>query len=436
MAKRHAQLVADNEKDHALLVALSGRSDLLPHLKPNAVDRIFSKSADHVKSEGDMVALFATHGYQIEIGGEFQSDILWMETLLEAIIKEDAANEEPSPLNVPKPPPFKRSDATSDTWKAADKREIDKILAEGTFAELPKDKHGQFIEPLNAIHQRLLRVREWKWKKVHPETKLPGWCACVRIVIDGSTDIRPDTYYALCPDRVLLFLLLSIAAVTESELSTADVERAYLNALAIDRNIVVIASSDLYPIPRRSLLIKALYGARCAAKSWQDWIDDRMLELGYKKLKICKGIYLKVDDATGAVLHAYRHSDDFLINCDDKKFKSAEEAGIKAVVRMSPFVNPTKFVGVEISRVDYETGQVSPTGSVLVCRQLGKINEMEAEFADDIEALFPSEKGYILKTPLPANHNRPVEELTARWFRTHHANDGNQWLCSMGCVVN
>ena len=127
----------------------------------------------------------------------------------------------------------------------------------------------------------------------------------MRIVIDGSTDIRPDTYYELCPDRVLLFLLLSIAAVTESELSTADVERAYLNALAIDRNIVVIASSDLYPIPRRSLLIKALYGARCAAKSWQDWIDDRMLELGYKKLKICKGIYLKVDDATGAVLHAY-----------------------------------------------------------------------------------------------------------------------------------
>ncbi len=91
-----------------------------------------------------------------------------------------------------------------------------------------------------------------------------------------------------------------MAASSESGLSTSDVERAYLNALAIDRNIVVIASSDLHPIPRRSLLIKALYGARCSAKSWQDWSDDKMVtELEYKKLKIGKGIYLKVDEVTG-----------------------------------------------------------------------------------------------------------------------------------------
>ena len=79
---------------------------------------------------------------------------------------------------------------------------------------------------------------------------------------------------------------------------------------------------------------------------------------------------------------------------------------------MSSFIPPTKFLGVEITRVEYETGMPSLTGNVLILRQVGKINEMAVEFAQDIEALFPAAKGTILKTPLPGNHNRPVEELT------------------------
>ena len=410
IAQRNAERLANVSSGQTIAAAIAVNTP--PRI--SAVERIFRCTTEHAKSQAEMIELFATHGFHIEVAGDFEPPMLWMESVMEAIIKdEEEEPEEPSPLNVPRPPLFKRCDAMSDAWKRADAREISKIMAEATFAELPLDSQGRYIEPLNAIHQRLLRVREWKWKKVHPETNAPGWCACVRIVIDGSKDLRPDLYYALCPDRVLLFLLLALAAASEAELSTSDVERAYLNALAIDRNIVVIASSDLYPIPRRSLLIKALYGARCSAKSWQDWIDNKMVaELGYDKLTICKGIYLKMDDSTGAILHAYRHSDDFLFSSDYSKFKTDEEQGIKSKVRMSAFVPPTKFLGVEITRVDYETGKPNPIGNVMVLRQVGKINEMAAEFAQDIEALFPAEKGVILKTPLPGNHNRPVEELT------------------------
>jgi Reverse transcriptase (RNA-dependent DNA polymerase) len=409
IAQRNVHRLANVEHGQTIAAAIAVNTP--PRI--SATDRIFRCNAEQVKSQDEMIGLFAACGCHIEIAGDFQPPIYWMESILEAIIKErESDEEEPTPLSIPKPPLFKRSDALTDVWRNADAREIGKIMAEGTFKELPIDPQGKYIEPPNAIHQRLLRVREWKWKKSHPETELPGWCACVRIVIDGSKDLRTDSYYALCPDRVILFLLLAIAAATESELSTSDVERAYLNALAIDRNIVVIASSDMFPIPRRSLLDKALYGARCAAKSWQDWIDKKMEELGYDRLKICKGIYIKFDEETGALLHAYRHSDDFMFSCDWERFKLSEEKSIRSTVRMSAFIPPTKFLGVEITRVEYETGKPSSTGNVLILRQVGKINEMAVEFAQDIEALFPAAKGVILKTPLPGNHNRPVEELT------------------------
>ena len=226
IAQRNAHRFANVE--HGLTVAAAIAINTPPRI--SATDRIFRRNAKQVTSQDEMVALFLERGCHIEFAGDFQPPIYWMESILEAIVKEQEADEEvPSSLNIPKPPPFKRSDALTDVWRNADGREIDKILAEGTFKELPIDPQGKYIEPLNAIHQRLLRVREWKWKNSHPETKLPGWCACVRIVIDGSKDLRTDSYYALCPDRVILFLLLAIAAVTGAELSTSDVERAYLN---------------------------------------------------------------------------------------------------------------------------------------------------------------------------------------------------------------
>ena len=214
--KRNATRSANVAEGLTVASAVTGVSTGLPKL--SAVDRIFRKSPAQVKSEQEMVVAFAEGGYHIEVEGEFPVETVWMETVMEALRKEDALTDEPSPMNVPRPPPFKRSDATSPTWRNADLREIHKIMAEDTCGELPKNEQGLYIEPPNAIHQRLLKVREWKWKAVHPETKL--------IVIDGSTDVRPDTYYALCPDRVLLFLLLSSAATSESALSTSDVERA------------------------------------------------------------------------------------------------------------------------------------------------------------------------------------------------------------------
>ena len=183
---------------------------------------------------------------------------------------------------------------------------------------------------------RLIRIREYKWK-TDPETGVDRWLECIRLVCDGSVDKRPQNYYAETPDRTLLFLMSSIEATLGIQATGSDVTRAYLNALSIDRNIVVVAPKGLRGLPRESLLNKGLYGSRAGALSWQVWIDDVMGgDLEYRKLDVCRGVYAKRLES-GHLLKAYRHSDDFRMSSADTEGRIQEENKLRDRVRMAEF---------------------------------------------------------------------------------------------------
>ena len=153
IAQRNAHRFANVE--HGQTVAAAIAINTPPRI--SATDRIFRCNAKQVTSQDEMVALFLERGCHIEFAGDFQPPIYWMESILEAIVKEQEADEEvPSSLNIPRPPPFKRSDALTDVWRNADGREIDKILAEGTFKELPIDPQGKYIEPVAQCYSSTL----------------------------------------------------------------------------------------------------------------------------------------------------------------------------------------------------------------------------------------------------------------------------------------
>jgi hypothetical protein len=51
-------------------------------------------------------------------------------------------------------------------WRSADLREAKKLMDMDTFIPLPQDRNGRAIRPPGAICLRLLRVREFKWKRL------------------------------------------------------------------------------------------------------------------------------------------------------------------------------------------------------------------------------------------------------------------------------
>jgi hypothetical protein len=302
----------------------------------------------------------------------------------------------------PKPPiPTARQRKGDPMWIAARKREAEKIMGAGVLGELPVDDRGDMVYPENAMVHKLINRYDYKWKP-DPETGEMRWLECVRCVSDGSVDTRKDiNCYAETPERTLLFLTLGLSATTGEYEVTADVERAYLNADSLDENVVIIAPDDMPWLPRVSRLLKGLYGERLASRGWEMFIDRVMIELGWKKLDICRGMYLKVR-ADGKKARAQRHSDDIKLGGKDTRMVDEEAAAISAKVKMSPWCPVRRFLGVEVERLCLETGEPDDLGQIVLVRQTDKIQSMQARFQHLHDEHNPH--GYKREVPGPC-HN-------------------------------
>jgi hypothetical protein len=302
----------------------------------------------------------------------------------------------------PKVPPSKVCDDCP-RWKSAEQREAKKLMEENTTVPLPRDTQGKEYRPEGAMVLRLLKIREFKWKP-DPVTGVEGWLECVRLVCDGSVDKRPEKYYAETPDRTLLMLMTSMEASKGIAATGSDVTRAYLNAESIDRNIVIVAPQGLEGFPRQSLLNKGLYGSRGGALSWQVWIDDKMKDLEYRKMDVCRGVYTK-EVANGELMRAYRHSDDFRLSCSSNEARVEEENKLRAVVRMAEFSNLERFLGCTFQKVDRGSGE----SAVVLVRQKEKIMEMKMKFGKLHTK--HNRQDRLRKTPLPVDAIKWDEEL-------------------------
>jgi hypothetical protein len=147
----------------------------------------------------------------------------------------------------------------------------------------------------------------------------------------------------------------------------------------LDKNIIIIAPEEMVGLPRRSLLLKGLYGGRRASLGWEIFIDAIMISAGWKKLDICRGMYKKIR-ADGKIARALRHLDDLKLSVQDITVRDEECKIISDKVKMSPWKPVTRFLGVEIERVSSKTGVPDPEGDICLIRQCEKITALGARF--------------------------------------------------------
>jgi len=442
--------ILSSKLSHIQSYAYSIPSDALAK---KAMSVVFDSDVDGVHSGEDkaVVDAFSTHLITCVLGEEieFSEHRVYLEDLLGDynVLNDQKDKEEEAGISAdtdhrpPKPTPPGPSARKSDPlWQKAMRREVDKIMDYDVLVELPKGDSGKYIYPKDAIVQRLLEVAEYKWKK-DPDTHIERWLECIRLVADGSMDLRPDNFYALTPDRTILFVLLAIVASLGHPSDTADVERAYLNAFSLDKNLVVIAGDHMFPLPKVSLLIKGLYGTKSAALGWEKKADEIMEGLKYVCMNIARGIYLKHHQETGALVRAYRHSDDFFLTSPDQIINKQQGDLIRGKIGMSPFIVPTRFLGLEIERIHHITGLSDPLGKLILLRQTAKIEQAEAMFELAFEKYFPRKERQV-SIPVPLDYNIDVSLLSPLMARPCDAKEkllmqsivGTEiWLTSSVC---
>lgn len=362
---------------------------------------------------------------ELEVLAEEDAIAVWVATEVE----EKTEDELPSRPPKPKVPPSRVCNKDP-RWIAAEEREAAKLMEEDTFVDLPVDEAGRSVRPKDAVVLRLLKIREYKWKP-DPITGVEGWLECVRLVCDGSVDKRPEKYYAETPDRTLLLLMTSIEASMGIKATGSDVTRAYLNAESIDRNIVILAPPGLKGLPRESLLNKGLYGSRGGALSWQVWIDGKLQDLGYVKLQVCRGVYMKVGKE-GQPVRAYRHSDDFRMSSASEELRIEAENNLRNLVRMAEFSTLVRFLGCTFERVNAETGLPDENGTIVLVRQEEKILEMGEKFQECHAQYNP--KGRVRKNALPVDAIKEDHDLDEKAGRLLPPREVELYQSIVGCI--
>jgi hypothetical protein len=255
-------------------------------------------------------------------------------------------------------------------WKEAMRRELEKINDEDTIHELPVDDKGEVILPDNPIIMRMFEILDYKWK-VDPETGQERWLEVVRAVVDGSVDKRKEDAYAETPDRTVLLMMMSFGATLGEKSITGDAVRAYLNAEALDDNLVVVASKYMKSIPRVGLLNKGLYGTLKGALGWEKWIDRKIIDiLEFRKSEMTRGLYLHQKE--GVMTRLYRHSDDFRMSSQNEEILVSLSDEFSHAVRMSKWTRCDRFLGLTIEHFEDHR--------ICVIRNEEKIMELEKDF--------------------------------------------------------
>ena len=305
-------------------------------------------------------------------------------------VVQDRQSDRPSKPTLPTKSQAKRSDR----WRDAMKREYVKHKDEDSFVPLPKDENGKHIFPADAIVMRMIDVLEFKWKQ-DPQTNDFLWLECVRAVIDGSMDKRQnENVYAETPSRTVFLMLMSCGISSGDFILKSDATRAYLNAISIDRNLVVMFAEEVLQLglgfEKYMLINKGVYGTKKGALSWEYFFEDKAVDkMNFKKLLVAKSIYIK--EVADKVVRLFRHSDDCMMSGSNKESVVAECEKLSLEIRMSPWGEVDLFLGAEFEYFE----------NVVLIRQTGKINEAKVKY----ETLFLefNPKRRTRNCPLPSN---------------------------------
>ena len=170
----------------------------------------------------------------------------------------------------------------------------------------------------------------------------------VRLVGDGRTHLNPGETYSSTPSRMEFRVLMHLIGQNDWEFYHVDETRAFLGADYVgDKPVVARLGSEFYDIK------KALYGLKNAPRLYQKKVKDRLEKLGYKRLGLCKCIYMKRDDDNN-IIFIYSYVDDFIWTGTCNEWIELEIVRFREVTDTSPVMKnpefPNKCLGMYIKR--------------------------------------------------------------------------------------
>jgi hypothetical protein len=192
------------------------------------------------------------------------------------------------------------------------------------------------------------------------DVKLDGFKRKAREVADGHLTDPPATLtYASVVSRDTVRIALTMAALHDIEVKTADIQNAYLTAPCTEKVAVVCGPEFGIRQGETALVVRALYGLKSSGAAFRNHLASCMKHLGYKQCPADADLWMKpmVRPEDGFKYYAYvlLYVDDALVIHHDGMAALRE---IDYYFRMKPesMGNPDLYLGCKLRKFTMPNG--------------------------------------------------------------------------------
>ena len=124
--------------------------------------------------------------------------------------------------------------------------------------------------------------------------KMENFRRKARYVADGHKTEAPATLtYSSVVGRETVRIALTIAALNDLEVKSADIENAYLNAPSKEKIWVVLGPEWGEDAGKKAILVRALYGCRSAGAAFRSHLAECLRSIGYQSCQADPDLWYK-----------------------------------------------------------------------------------------------------------------------------------------------
>ncbi len=150
------------------------------------------------------------------------------------------------------------------------------------------------------------------------DVKMEDFRRKARYVAGGHMTEAPSTItYASVVSRESVRIALTLAALNDLEVKTADIENAYLTAPVAEKIWCVLGPEFGSDAGKRAIIVRSLYGLKSAGASFRNHLADCMRHLGWESCIADQDLWMKAEirPSDGHKYYAYAllYVDDILV---------------------------------------------------------------------------------------------------------------------------
>ena len=113
------------------------------------------------------------------------------------------------------------------------------------------------------------------------------------------TDTPPTLTYASVVSRESVRIALTLAALNDLEVKTADIENAYLTAPVTEKIWTQLGPEFGSDQGKNAIVVRALYGLKSAGAAFRNHLADCMRHLGWESCKADPDVWMKPEVRPG-----------------------------------------------------------------------------------------------------------------------------------------